>query len=478
MPHLLSRIRLIFDWPPLTRWRDRLGARDGARADQMADNGPPARNDSDPRVRAIIDTAAAAFVAADERGKVTDWNPAAEQLFGWRGEEILGRRLADTIVPAADRARHTAGLARFVATGRGELVGRRTEMVAACRDGTELHVALTISAIRTGDTFEFTAFIHDISERKQAEDALAEAEERFRKAFDHAPIGMTLTSLNGVFLRVNRALCDMLGRPVDDLAETRVSDITHPEDRAADEAAMQRMARGEATNFRAEKRYAHADGHWVWAALSASIVHDAHGRPLYFVSQMEDITERREAEKQLAHLADHDPLTDLYNRRRFALELDRALAYSQRYRRPLALLVIDLDNFKQVNDTLGHRGGDQAIARVAQLLRRRLRRADVLARIGGDELAAILPETNREQARIVGAKLLEAVRASSDNTGRSEPGIRLSASIGIGVLEPPVDKDGEQLLRDADTAMYDAKRAGRDRYMISDEADSESAKET
>lgn len=137
---------------------------------------------------------------------------------------------------------------------------------------------------------------HREGDTARVDGAPGEIEELFRTAFDYAPVGMTLTSLDGVFLRVNHALSVMFGLPIEELAGMRVSDLTHPDDRAADTDAMQRMVRGETANFRTEKRYQHVDDHWVWASLSASIVHDAQRALRYFISQMEDITQQREAE--------------------------------------------------------------------------------------------------------------------------------------------------------------------------------------
>jgi diguanylate cyclase (GGDEF)-like protein len=224
------------------------------------------------------------------------------------------------------------------------------------------------------------------------------------------------------------------------------------------------MAAGEQANFQAEKRYVHADGDWVWASLSASIVHDLRGRPLYFVSQMEDVTQRKNAEDQLAYLADHDPLTGLYNLRRFRQELDRGVAHSHRYHRPLALLAIDLDNFKQINDTLGHAAGDEVLRRTAQLLEARLRRTDVLGRLGGDEFAAILPETDYEMARIVAADVLQNMHVIT--LGDRQPFGWLSASVGIAGAANNGGTDADRLLAVADAAMYEAKRSGRDRFAI------------
>jgi diguanylate cyclase (GGDEF)-like protein len=185
------------------------------------------------------------------------------------------------------------------------------------------------------------------------------------------------------------------------------------------------------------------------------------------VVQVQDITERKRFEGQLQYLADHDALTGLFNRRRFEEELDQAVALARRYKRPGALLVIDLDNFKYVNDTYGHAVGDELIGRVAAALRERVRETDVLGRLGGDEFALVLPEVGANDARLVAQELVLALRAGADVVleGRR---IQATASIGIALIEPTDELTGQELLAEADIAMYEAKEAGRDRVSIAD----------
>jgi diguanylate cyclase (GGDEF)-like protein/PAS domain S-box-containing protein len=442
-------VRTIVNWTPFGR-RSEPGSGFSAPIGEL-----PARE--------LIDHAAAGFVAMDAAGRVSDWNPAAEAIFGWTREEILGRRMTETIMPPATGATSTV-VERFLKTERGTLVGRAVELEAVRRDGSPALVSICFSAIPDAERAQFCAFIHDLSERSVAEDALRESEERFREAFDHAPVGMSLTSLDGVFMRVNHALAEILGRPIAVLEGMAVAEVTHPQDRAADQAAIHRMAAGRDRQFSTEKRYVHADGHLVWVSMSASVVPDGEGRPAYFVAQMEDITRRKETEDRLAYLADHDPLTGLYNRRRFERELERLLAHCQRYDHQLAVLLIDLDTFKQINDTLGHAIGDEALVRTAHLLKARLRRTDVLARLGGDEFAAILPEASYERIHTVACDLLSVIR--SITVGEGQEAISLSASAGIALLSDRPPAATEDMLRHADEAMYQAKKAGRDTYRL------------
>jgi diguanylate cyclase (GGDEF)-like protein/PAS domain S-box-containing protein len=314
---------------------------------------------------------------------------------------------------------------------------------------------------------ETHATVRDVAERMHSQAALAEAEERFRSAFEEAPIGMALTSPDFRFLRVNRALCHITGYTPQQLEGLPVASITHPDDLKADWEARGAMLEGELSSHRAERRYLHASGSAVWVAVNSTLVRDADGRPLHFLSQMQDITERRRHEAELRHMADHDPLTGLLNRRSFERELERHVAYVERYGPKGAAIVLDLDHFKTINDTLGHSAGDELIVRVAHALRSRLRESDVLARLGGDEFAILLPEATPEEADAVAAAVLDSVRtlAVPTATGRTRT---VTASLGIALFDSAERLTGEDVLVNADLAMYDAKESGRDQLAAYD----------
>jgi diguanylate cyclase (GGDEF)-like protein/PAS domain S-box-containing protein len=187
---------------------------------------------------------------------------------------------------------------------------------------------------------------------------------------------------------------------------------------------------------------------------------EIHGR----VWSFRDVTERERIEARLRHLADHDPLTGLLNRRRFEEELAERVAHAARYDAGGAVLLLDIDNFKYVNDSLGHRTGDAVIRSVADLLRSQMRGTDVLARLGGDELAVLLPHADEDQARQVAQKLLDTVRRHrAVFRGRW---LRLTTSIGVAVITHPNPQTSEELMVEADVAVYEAKEAGRDGYSV------------
>lgn len=296
-------------------------------------------------------------------------------------------------------------------------------------------------------------------EREEARhERLREAEERFEQAFDHAPIGMALVEPNGRFCRVNRALCEIVGYEEDSLVGKTFQQITHPEDLHTDLEYVRQVLDGDRRTYQMEKRYLHADGREVWVMLSVSLVRASDGSPLHFISQIEDISGRKALEERLRHLASHDEMTGLLNRRRFDEELGRLVAYAKRYGHPGALLMIDLDNFKEVNDTLGHHVGDELVRAVAERLGTLLRATDLLGRLGGDEFGVFLPELAPKEAQRVACDLVDSIANDPFVVGALPLWTR--TSIGVALFDPGAPADGPSLLMAADTAMYEAKRLG------------------
>ena len=326
-----------------------------------------------------------------------------------------------------------------------------------------LAVAVLVSRLLTTRT----ALVADVTKRRGVERALREAQARFHQAFDEAPIGIALVGLNGSWRQVNRALCAMLHYTESELLALTREELTHPDDLEADLAQVERLVLGAIDHCDLEIRLIDARGDAVWALLSRSLVRDDDGRPIYLISQIQDISERRRVEAKLSHLADHDALTGLFNRRRFEQELERQVAYSERYGTSAKLLMLDLDNFKYVNDTLGHAMGDELLARVATALRERLRTNDIVARLGGDEFAFILPETDSAGAEQAAASILATIR--HDGVVLHEHhAIQVTASIGIAPIDPEISRTPAELMINADVSMYVAKEAGRGRSAVHD----------
>lgn len=297
---------------------------------------------------------------------------------------------------------------------------------------------------------------------RHAEGAKRTAEERFRRAFEDSGVGMALVGVDHAeLLDVNDALCRLTGRSREDLLNSRLPELLPPEDAAAALSAGRAAGSADGGLVQSEQRLSGPGGRPIWVLLSASVVRDADGRPTHRIVQLQDVSERKAAELKLKHLADHDPLTDLLNRRGFDAALSRELSAAERYDRAGAVIALDLDHLKYTNDSLGHSVGDELIRRTGAVLSERLRDSDVLARLGGDEFAVILPQADEPEAARVAADLLGAIREEATVTGtRGRTGTTASAGIALfGGGVGPVS--AEELLAEADIAMYDAKEAGR-----------------
>ena len=273
---------------------------------------------------------------------------------------------------------------------------------------------------------------------------------------------MALTSPDCRFLRVNRALCQITGYTAQQLEGLPVASITHPDDLKADWEARGAMLEGELSSHRAERRYLHASGSAVWVAVNSTLVRDADGKPLHFLSQMQDVTERRRYEAELRHLADHDPLTGLLNRRSFERELERHVAYVARYGADGRARRARPRPLQDVNDTLGHsrrRRADRArrpraaqpparVRRARPPRRRRVRRPAARGRRPRRPTRSPPPcSTPCARSRVPTA------------TGRTRT---VTASLGVALFDSAEQLTGEDVLVNADLAMYDAKEAGRD----------------
>jgi diguanylate cyclase (GGDEF)-like protein/PAS domain S-box-containing protein len=266
---------------------------------------------------------------------------------------------------------------------------------------------------------------------------------------------MCLVDLDGRFLQVNHALCDILGYDAPDLEERTFQDITHPEDLNADLAQVERLLEGHITGYQMEKRYYNANGHVVWVLLSVSLMRNAEGEALHFISQIQDISERKRTEAHLKWAAERDPLTGLWNRNRFEEELSRYEQLARRYGEDSAVMLIDVDGFKLINDTWGHAAGDKVLVTIARLLKTSLRITDVACRYGGDEFAVLLPHTTHDAAGKLADELGTAI---TDQVRGVEPDLTVTASIGVASVSAQLHVPA--IIR-ADQAMYAAKRGDK-----------------
>jgi len=294
-----------------------------------------------------------------------------------------------------------------------------------------------------------------IAEQERISKALQESEEHFRTAFDYAAIGMALVLPGGRWQRVNHSLCDILGYSEAELLESDFQTITHPEDLGGDLAQVYRMLAGEILTCQSEKRYIHKLGHEVWAATSASLMRDAQSNPLHFIFQIQDITERKRAEATIHTLSLVDELTGLYNRRGFLAFSKQHLNSVQRTNKGVMVVYADLDGLKQINDSFGHKEGDRALAKAAELLKETFRSSDVLGRLGGDEFTVLAAVESEDGAEILISRLEQKFK--SYNALKAAP-YKLSISIGTALLNPGAKDSIEDLMAAADKSMYQNKR--------------------
>lgn len=425
---------------------------------------------SERKFRALLEAAPDAIVIVDWHGHIQLVNAQAERTFGYGRDELLGENLS-RLIPKRYRAAHRVEVRHYLRDATIRPVGGDLEIFGLRKDGSEFPAEIRLGPLETDQGLLVSSVIRDVSDRKRAEAALrdaqteAEAEERFRMAFEEAPVGITLAGIDGRLLKVNQALCEIAGRSREELEATTLAMLIHPDDRERDAIEMARLLSAETRRYRAELRYLTAGGETVPVEISVALTRDRGGTPLHLLVQVNDITDRKRSEAQLHYLADHDPLTGLLNRRSFEKALEVMIDHGP----PGAVLAVDLDHFKFVNDTLGHSVGDDLIVRVASVLQEHLRSSDVLARLGGDEFAALLHGAGAEEARLVATKLLDALGAQARAAQETSPMRWVTASIGIAWADES-RSSAEEILIEADIAMYDAKAAGRNRVALYDAA--------
>ncbi len=304
---------------------------------------------------------------------------------------------------------------------------------------------------------------------------LRESEERFRSAFDYAPIGIGLVSSSGDWLKINFAMSEILGYTEDEFRQMNFQDVVMREDLGATLVKVHKVVSRRSVSEQMEQRYRHKDGYTVWTSWSVSSAQSTNDEMPNLIFQLQDITDKKLAEARLRHEATHDALTGLANRAHFMQRLDTALGKVHAGQSKVSILFIDLDRFKVVNDSLGHLVGDELLRGISSRLRDCMRPSDLVARLGGDEFT-ILVEGSYDELEVtrIAERIQEKFSKPFDLFGHD---VYSSASIGI-LHASAQHATPEELMRDADTAMYQAKRAGKARHEVFDEGMHKAAKET
>jgi diguanylate cyclase (GGDEF)-like protein/PAS domain S-box-containing protein len=390
------------------------------------------------------------------RGEVTAINAACARLWGLPAG-------AGALPDLQERMRLTAADPRLVpalwrehsAIGPEE---RSVESFLLLTDGRQLRW-VTHGLDGAGAVGE----VHIFEEIPRPARAAPEPDDLFRLTFEKAAVGMTLISSDFRFLRANPSFCRMLGYDEDGLLDRSLFDLIHPEDTSHRESLEAGLATGQET-FHMVQRFFRSSREIAWVELSISVVRDGSGRPVYFIALAEDITDQRRAEeerdrrtRELQTLASTDPLTGLYNHRFMQDSLPRHLSDAMRTGQPLSVLMIDLDNFRELNDAFGHDAGDRALCAVAQCVRGALRENDIACRYGGDEMVGILLGASPNAALGAAARIRDRLEAVRPIAALTRP---LTCSIGVASY-PAHGSTAASLLKAADVALYEAKRSGK-----------------
>lgn len=419
-------------------------------------------HDSEKRFRDLVETTTDWIWETDADFRYTYVSPRIKDLLGYRPEELIGKTPFDMMPDEV--ARQRAQNAKTYIEKQAPIDQVQTTRLH--RDGHEVFVETSGLPILdgTGQLIGYRGVTRDITRRKEMENALRESETHLRDIVLHAPIGLATVSLEGRFMDANQSLSIITGYRKEELLALTFQEITHPEDLESDLDNARKLISGEIPFYKMEKRYVRKDGSIVWIQLTASLLRNPEGTPMHFIAQIEDISERIETKKRLNHLAYYDTLTDLPNRRFLIEKFEWALVQAKRHDRSLAIMFLDLDGFKQVNDGLGHDIGDELLKAVAVRLASCVRKGDIVSRQGGDEFIIVLPEISHpNDAALVAEKIIDSLKMPVEvGTHR----VRIGTSIGIAVYPIDGNEDAGDLMKKADQAMYAVKASGKNGYLL------------
>lgn len=402
---------------------------------------------------------------ADMTGRVTYANNHGLKHFGFTEDDVVkGINIFD-LVSSHDRALTRERIQSRIHGGNQKYL----EYEALKKDGCTFHaLALSVPIIVEGTPVGVRGFILDITERKQAEEALRASEERYRFITDHTADHIWTMDLSLRFSYSSPAVLKLLGYTPEELMAKTFDQLFTPESlmmakkMLREELETDKNPNADPNRIRTfQSEHYHKNGHLIWLESSLTFIRDTELKPIGILGVSRDITERKKTEQQIQHLATHDLLTDLPGLRLAKDRMSVAINMARRYKKAVALMFIDLDGFKAVNDTLGHDAGDYVLKQVAQRLLSCVRETDTVARVGGDEFLIIATEINSSKnAAQIAQKVINLI--SQPVTFNKRQAV-VGTSIGI-ALFPDHGEDMDQLIKLADEAMYKVKNAGKNNF--------------
>jgi diguanylate cyclase (GGDEF)-like protein/PAS domain S-box-containing protein len=435
-------------------------------------------NDHSTSAQDLLESLPNATALIDDQGIIGDLNQRLADRAGYKINDLIGREI-QILVPTVQVGSDFDLRGAFASSPSIEHVEHYRNLTLRCRDGAESSVDVACSQIQLDKRRWYVAVfrdnldvaegarsksdVHDGSVETDAAEALARSEQRFRLAFEENMAPMVFSDRGGKFLAVNDAFCQMSGRTKEELIGNDSKHFTYPDDVGLTEDVYEAINSGRTDQVRYGKRFLHKNGRIVVAEVSISPARDENGVPQYYVSSVRDITEERALAAQLSFQALHDPLTGLANRALFDDRLVQAHARVERKGGIGAVLLIDLDDFKGVNDVYGHLVGDELLISIARRFEQVTRTSDTLCRFGGDEFLYLADGlTSRAQAEQIAQRFLDAL---AEPFLIDDVHIEQRASTGI-VIWDGTNTNIVELVQNADAAMYEAKRRGHGNLVV------------
>ncbi|WP_316675449.1 PAS domain S-box protein [uncultured Tolumonas sp.] len=411
------------------------------------------------RFRLTLENTSDAFVEINDTGKIIGWNPSAERIFGWSHDEAMNQSLDTLLIPAAMRDQHKKGFIRYQASGQSKMMGQRLQLTAQKKDGTEFPVEMTLNENTVDGKRFVTAFLHDISERVRFEKELLESRLRLQTIADNMPALICHVDRDLNFIFANKTYESWFGLSSEQLKKMKLSDIITQDKFDRAKIHLENALQGISVTY--ERKLVTAKKEIY---LQVTLIPAQGGANGIYILAM-DISELKALQAMHEYNASHDVLTKLPNRRAFTFLLDNAINTASQKDKGLALLFLDLDNFKTFNDTYGHEFGDRVLTCFADVIKGTIRETDIVARLAGDEFTVILTELNHpdEGVHQICDKLLTALK---EVQMIEQTPVTLSASIGAAICYAGDKTSIDVLMSKADAAMYRAKEAGKGIYSI------------
>jgi diguanylate cyclase (GGDEF)-like protein/PAS domain S-box-containing protein len=372
-------------------------------------------------------------------------------------------------INVADLYQHPKDRARFNKKMLTREFVHNEELQLKKKNGTPFIGSVSAVAVKDehGKVKYYDGIIEDITDQKEADEALLESEQKFRGLYESVRDGIIMVDMKGHILECNQSFLDMLGYKQDEIMKLTYQEVTPIRYHKYEESIVNKQVLAQGFSEEYEKEFIKKDGKQRSVTVTRWVVRSERGDPIGMWSIVRDITERRRHEAELEHMATHDILTGLPNRMLFKDRLEQALKYAHRKGLQLAVMLLDLDQFKEINDSLGHSVGDKLLQHVGERLSSVLRKGDTVARMGGDEFMLLLPEiTQVSDSSTIAQKILTAIRTPLKIEQHQ---LHITTSIGIAIY--PLDGlDADTLMKNADIAMYWAKDKGRNDYQRYDQS--------